>query len=101
MVLAFLSVIALMASLEAFRGGSASEKLTNVAFAVVCAGVGLWALRRYLYLLMRAEVVANQAVCGACGEYGRFTVVSEDRAHEATEVCCRKCAHNWVINSGS
>jgi hypothetical protein len=97
MLLAFLSVIALLASMEAFRDASPSEKVLDALFIIVCAGVGLWALRRYLFLLMRAEEIANQASCVACGEYGRFNVVAENRSHDETEVCCRKCAHKWVI----
>ncbi len=100
MILAVLAVIGLIGAMEAFRGGSLAEKLTDVVIVIVCAVIGLWALRRYLFLLMRAEEVANQANCGACGEYGRFTVVHDNRAGNETEVCCRKCAHRWVINSG-
>ena len=97
MLLAFLSVIALLGSMEAFRGGSVNEKLINVLFIVICAAVGLWALRRYLFLLMRAEDIANQANCPDCGEYGRFTVVATNHGGSETQVCCRKCAHKWVI----
>lgn len=97
MILAFLSVIAMMASMEAFRGGSLNEKITDVLFVLVTAGVGLWALRRYLFLLMRAEVIANQANCGQCTEYGRFDVVSVSANAAETRVCCKKCAHQWVI----
>jgi hypothetical protein len=101
MILAFLSVIALIASMEAFREASAGEKIGNVLFVIVCAVVGLWSLRRYLFLLMRAEEIANQANCPACGEYGRFTVVSDDRSNDMTHVCCRKCECRWVINGGT
>lgn len=101
MVLAFLAVIALIGSMEAFRDAPIGDKLLNVASVLVCAGIGLWALRRYLFLLMRAEEIANQANCAACGEYGRFTVVGEDRDLTQTEVCCRKCTHKWFINSGN
>lgn len=100
MVLAVLAVIAMLASFEAFRGGSLSEKLLDVLFVIVCGGVGYWALRRYLFLLMRAEVVANQAVCGQCGEYGRFDVVGENPGMAQTQVCCRKCQFRWVISDG-
>src|SRR5688500_7826390 len=93
MVLAFLCVIGLIGSMEAFGSGSNHDKVTNVVFIVVCAVVGAWALRRYLFLLMRAEDVANQATCSACGEYGRFTIVSENKSHAETEVRCRKCSH--------
>ncbi len=97
MVLALLSVIAMMASMEAFRGGNIGEKLLDVLFVLVCAAIGLWALRRYLFLLMRAEVIANQANCGECREYGRFEVVAVNGDTPQTEVCCRKCRHQWVI----
>lgn len=97
MLLAFLSVIALLSSLEAMRGGSVNERLVNVLFIIVCAAVGLWALRRYLFLLMRAEEIANQANCPECGEYGRFTVFATNHGDSETQVCCRKCTHKWVI----
>lgn len=97
MLLAFLCVIALMASMEAFSSGTAGEKLTNVAFVVASGAIGLWALRRYLYLLMHAEEVANQANCPQCGTYGRISLVEEDRRNGQALVCCKKCAHHWTI----
>lgn len=101
MILCLLAVVGLIGAMEAFRGGTLAEKVTDVVIIVVCAAVGLWSLRRYLFLLLRAEEVANQANCPACGEYGRFTVVRDDRAENQTEVCCRKCSHQWLISSGS
>ncbi|MEO7391286.1 MAG: hypothetical protein ABIU58_03865 [Ramlibacter sp.] len=98
MVLSILSVIALMASMEGFRDGPAVH-LENAVFVVACAGIGLWALRRYLFLMMRAEEIASQANCPNCGEYGRFGVVGDNRTRNETEVCCRKCAHKWAINT--
>ena len=77
MVLAFLSMIALVASMEAFRGAQGDTRLVDVLFVVVCAAIGAWALRRYVFLLMRAEQTANQASCPDCGEYGRFRVVGQ------------------------
>ena len=38
----------------------------DILFVIVCAVIGLWALRRYLFLLMHAEEVANQATCPTC-----------------------------------
>jgi hypothetical protein len=101
LLLAVLSVIALLGSMEAFRGASVAAKLMDVGFLIACAAIGYWALRRYLYLLMRAETIANQATCASCGEYGRFDVVTDDRSRHLTEVCCRKCAHRWVIDSAN
>jgi predicted Zn finger-like uncharacterized protein len=97
MILAVLSFVAMAASFEAFSGASTSEKLMNVLFVIVTCGIGLWALRRYLFLLMRAEEVASQARCGDCGEYGRFRVVAEDHSHQETQVRCSKCEHLWTI----
>ncbi len=97
MVLAFLSLIGLMAAFEAFSGGNLADKLFDAVAIVACAGVGIWALRRYLYLLMNAEVIANQANCPQCKVYGLFTALSEDKMHGHTQVRCRKCAHEWQI----
>lgn len=97
LVLAILSVIALLASFEAFRGGTVGEKLLDVLFVIVSGAIGLWSLRRFLYLAMHAEEIAHQASCSDCGTYGRFKVVGGDsKAHE-TQVCCNKCAHQWTI----
>ncbi len=97
MLLAFLCVIALMASMEAFHGATSGQKLANVGFVVLSGGIGLWALRRYLYLLMHAEEVANQANCPQCSAYGKLTLVEEDRRNGDATVCCKKCGHTWVI----
>ena len=97
MLLAFLSVIALMASMEAFHGATTNQKLVNVCLVVVSAAVGLWALRRYLYLLMHAEAVANQANCPSCTAYGRLTLIEENRQSGNALVCCKKCSHQWTI----
>jgi hypothetical protein len=98
MLLAFLCVIALMASLEAFQGASTGQKLADVGFVIVSAAIGLWALRRYLYLLMHAEEVANQANCPKCTAYGRLTLIEEDRRNGDALVCCKKCDHTWTIS---
>jgi len=100
MVLAFLSLVAVFASLEASRGAEFGDKLVNLLYVLLSAAIGVWALRRYLFLLTRAEVVANQAQCEDCGEYGRFKVVADYRNRDETEVCCRKCQHQWVISTG-
>jgi hypothetical protein len=100
LVLLLLSAVGMMGSLEAFRGASAGEKVLDVILVLLSAAIGFWAMRRYLYLLMRAEEVANQAICSNCGEYGRFTVVNDDRNLRETVVCCRKCAHQWPIALG-
>lgn len=97
MVLAFLCIIGLMAAFEAFRGGTLADKLFDASAIVACAGIGIWALRRYLYLLMNAEVAANQANCPQCKTYGLLTALSEEKPSGHTMVSCRKCGHEWQI----
>ena len=55
MVLAFLSAIGLMASVEAHGTAQGATQAADLLFMIVCAAIGLWALRRYIFLLMRAE----------------------------------------------
>ena len=98
MVLSLLATVALLASIEAMRGGSLSEQLMDLGFSVASGVIGLWALRRYLFLLMHAEGVANQANCPHCAEYGRFEVVGEHAAEGVLRVRCRKCQSNWLIH---
>lgn len=95
-VLGFLAAIAVVASMEAFRGSQGQQAAVIVMCLVVSGGIGAWALRRYSFLLLRAEEAANQASCPACGEYGRFAVVRQAAAAEIG-VRCDKCAHHWVI----
>ena len=97
MLLALLCTIALMASLELFQGGTLTEKLVDVAMLFISGAIGLWALRRYLYLLMYAEAMAAQANCPSCAAYGRFTLVEEDRRNGQVLVRCRKCSHDWTL----
>lgn len=98
MLLAFLCVIALMAAMEAFHGASREQKIVNVFLCIVSGLVGLWALRRYLYLLMHAEEVANQANCPQCTTYGRLTLHATDRQSGVLDVRCNKCQHAWKIS---
>lgn len=98
MLLALLSTIGLIGTLEAFSSSGPEEKLLNVALFLISGAIGLWALRRYLYLLMHAEEVANQANCPHCGTYARFELLGENRLDSQIEVRCRKCASQWHIN---
>lgn len=97
MVLAFLSMIALVGSFEAQRQAEGATQAVNLLYVLLCALIGVWALRRYLFLLMRAEATANQATCPDCGDYGRFRPVCQ--RVEALDVCCRKCSRQWVITT--
>lgn len=99
MVLAFLSVIAMVGAMEAFRTSQGDTQSANVLFVVLCAAIGVWALRRYLFLLMRAEQAANQASCPDCGDYGRFHVIGQRPRLQEIDVRCRKCSRDWIFSS--
>ena len=109
LVLMILCVIGLLAAFEAaWRFRAWHEQLTDLAAGVICAAVGLWALRRYLALLARAEAAANQAECPQCNTYGRLDLLHaadaapqpEDPDTEGTDLAvrCRKCQHRWHIS---
>ena len=98
MALALVSAVALIASFEAFKGGNWGDKLIDTAFVLICASVTLWSLRRYLYLLMHAEEMANQANCGQCKAYGLLLLDPARNAESAARlvpVCCKRCGFKW------
>jgi hypothetical protein len=99
MVLTFLCAIGVFAAFEAFHTVQPwTERVFDAVVIVVCAVVGVWALRRYLYLLNHAEYTANQADCPQCKTYARFALESEDQRNQTVLVCCRKCGHRWTIS---
>jgi hypothetical protein len=92
-------VLGVMMALEAStRFRTVYDQLIDIAAVIVCAAAGLWALRRYLYLLTHAEVVANQADCPACKTYGRLDLLQADDSGDRVIVRCRQCAHEWRID---
>lgn len=102
LVLLLLCAVAALGALEAFSQPGA-ERLLMVASLLVATGLGAWAVRRYLVVLMRAEHIANQATCQACEAYGRLEVEASDPGDEAADrpasmdVRCRKCGARWRI----
>jgi hypothetical protein len=105
LVLLVLCMLAVLGAFEAMRDLGGAQRWASMAVAVLVAGaVGVWALRRYLFLLLRAERVANQAVCPRCGTYARWRIVGHE-LHDEDEslpshlqVHCRACEHEWGID---
>ena len=103
LVTGILSLIMMAIALEVieFR-----DSIANVLVLVLIAGGGGWlaifAWKQFSKLLLRAEALAGQAVCGECRAYGKFDVVE---AHDSSEaltgrslvVRCRKCQHRWQM----
>ena len=98
LLLTLLCTIGLFAAFEALgRFRAFGDQLLNIVAIIVCGGIGLWALRRYLRLLLHAEATAHQADCPQCKAYGRFKLESENSRDSSVEVCCSKCQHRWTI----
>ncbi|MFM8345604.1 MAG: hypothetical protein ACKOJ7_08765 [Betaproteobacteria bacterium] len=97
LVLLLLAVVGVMGCLEVMPTLTAAERLLYGCYVLACAAIGVWALRRYLYLLMRAEAIANQANCPRCGAYGRLRLTQGPHRSGVTRVQCRGCAHEWDI----
>jgi hypothetical protein len=99
LVLTFLCMIGIFAALEAMgHDRSWLDQAANLVAILASTGIGVWALRRYLYFLSHAEATAGQADCPQCKAYGSFTLEREDPQGLSIEVCCRKCKHRWVIS---
>ena len=103
LVLVVLCAVAVAGALEAYSTQPDSSRLQMLASVGAAAAIGVWSLRRYLFLLTRAEFIANQAVCAACKTYGRWAIeshaVADERAEQPPQmrVCCRKCQARWLI----
>lgn len=99
LILLLFCFVGMLGSVEAFVDASPGAKVLNVLLFIVSTAIGLWALRRYTYLLLHAEAVANQANCPGCGVYARFVLRSEDRDSGRLGVCCRACNFEWHIDT--
>jgi hypothetical protein len=100
LLLLVLAALGVMGGLEAFTERGGGNRLLLVASLLAAAVIGAFALRRYLFHLLRAEAVANQAVCGECKAYGRWHIEHTEPAADddgVLAVCCGKCGHRWRI----
>ena len=99
LALTFLCAVGLLGAFDAAtQFTSWTDRVIDALAIIACGGIGYWALRRYLYLLMHAENVAHQADCPQCGVYARFTLVEGAAAAPSVHVRCRACAHQWSID---
>ena len=98
MLLLLFCAIGLLGGFEVFsRQASLADQLSIVGSILACVGIGIWAMRRYLFMLMHAEHVANQAVCTQCKAYGRLDVLHVDARRQSVGVRCQRCGHAWPI----
>jgi predicted Zn finger-like uncharacterized protein len=100
LALTFLCALGVVAAMEGvFHVRSFGDQLQDIGALVLCMLTGIWALRRYLFLLGHAEEVANQADCPACQAYGRLELLQSDPSGDRVRVRCRGCGHAWHIDS--
>jgi len=98
LLLLLLAAVGLLAAVELVgRPGAAPQRLGNLVLVLVCLGVALWSLRRYFFLMMRAEGIAGQAVCPSCRTYGRLRLLEPATRQETVSVSCKRCANRWQI----
>jgi hypothetical protein len=88
----FVCMIAIAACIEelSFRG-SILRLLFYAIIVAAAAAIGIYGLARYQKILVEAEMLGEQATCGACGAYARFALISASQAR------CRKCSHEWTF----
>jgi predicted Zn finger-like uncharacterized protein len=99
LVLTLLCAVGVLGAFEVYsRASPWTEQFLDALALVISAGVGIWALRRYLYLLMHAEATANQAACPACKAYARFSLEHEALDGSTVQVACKACGHRWTIH---
>jgi hypothetical protein len=98
LVLLLLCTLTFIGALEAWSAEGAERALIAVS-AVIAVVVGVWALRRYLFLLLRAEQIANQAACPHCETYARWDIEREAHDAEGSQllVSCKRCNRRWPI----
>lgn len=96
LALCFLCMVGLLAAFEGLtRFRSWSDQAADLVGILLCAATGLWALRRYLFLLSHAEATAHQADCPRCQAYGRLQLMQASASGEQARVRCRGCGHEW------
>ena len=105
LVTCLLSVLLLGVCLEQFSASSAGGKIAMIALVVAGGYLAMRSLRRYNFLLVRAETLGSQSNCGHCSAYGSIKVL-ETGAHAPEEsgapaaggwlrVRCKKCGSEW------
>lgn len=101
LALTFCCLIGIFAAFEALvRFRHWTDQAIDIVAIGLCLALGLWALRRYLFLLASAETAARQADCSDCKAYGRLELEASDASGEQVRVRCRGCGHRWDIGTG-
>lgn len=100
-----LGVVMLVCALAIMEGVFESPGITERVFKLFLTFFSLcmtgWAWMMFIHILMQAEEIGRQAVCGECSRYGRLAVLdecaSDDQQQRILTCQCNKCQHVWRI----
>jgi hypothetical protein len=105
-ITAFLSVVLMAACLEQIDVRGSSWQLLFMITVIAATGwLCVIGLRRYNFLLVRAECFGSQSTCAKCKTYGVLQVLGAGHSEAAGDaprlddewirVRCKKCDHEW------
>ena len=104
-ITSFLSIVLMAACLEQIDlHGSGWQLLFMLAVIAATGWSCVTALRRYNFLLIRAECFGSQSTCAECKTYGVLQVLGAGQSEtvdpqrldeEWIRVRCKKCGHEW------
>lgn len=96
MITAVLSAILILVCLEAAEFRVVNARLFWLLAISFAGGViAALTLRRFMWVLARAERYGDKSTCAGCATYARFELLGEDAG--TLRVRCRKCAHEWLL----
>jgi hypothetical protein len=110
-VTCFLSLIAIAATLELIDWHAPFLQFLYMLGVIAgCGALCVTSLRRYNFLLGRAECLGAQSSCKRCETYGILHVVGAGAGHARTgpfdvtdnawiRVRCKKCGHEWRMDN--
>ena len=113
LVTCVLSLMAIAACLEQIDWRAPAGRTVFLLSALIAGAVlCVVSLRRYNFLLFRAESLGAQSNCGQCRTYGVLQVLRAGEREDYTElppteadvawirVRCKKCGHEWRMENG-
>lgn len=112
LITSLFSLIAVAACLEQIDWSGSATKLVFMLSAIIAGSMlGIGALRRYSFLMVRAECLGAQSNCTHCSAYGVLQVLAAgDGDAQSGElfgrpenpwirVRCKKCGHEWRMDN--
>jgi hypothetical protein len=110
-VTCFLSMIMVAVCLEQIDWRQPLRELLLLVYIGGGVFLCLMSMRRYSFLLARAECLARQSTCAHCLTYGVLQVLAAGAVFEEPKprspadnawlrVRCKKCGHEWRIENG-